>query len=495
MKNKIKTSILTLAIVCSGFYSCNDEFLNRNPVNSVDAASVFATTTSANAAVNGMYRTLTRRYLDSQGHSGYPAFMLINDVMGDNMVLTTTSNTWHRSEQQWVSHRNDNGTNAWFPFALFYRIISNANNVINNIDGAAGSQADRNRIKGEALGLRALCYFNLVQCYGERYDATKKPNNQLGVSMPLESGFDGLTRSTVEEVYTQINKDLTEAASIIGTARLNKSHINFNVIKGFQARVALVQQDWVNAAAHAQAARQGQTLMSNAQYQDGFAEIGNPEWMWGFDHLEDQSEFFGGYHSYISCNYNSSVIRTCPRGIGSRTYDAIPSTDIRSKMWIKAPTTATAVIPPGGVVRPYMGQKFRLPGIPSTSVMGDVPYMRTGEMFLIEAEALAQLGRFEDAQNVLFTLVRNRDPQYVKSTKTGQALLDEIEFNRIIELWGEGHRWFDLKRYNKGMDRRGLGHLAVNILNDQIPAGDKQWQYLIPRREIDNNPNAVQNPL
>jgi hypothetical protein len=495
MKNKLKISIFTLTLVCSFFYSCNDEFLNKNPVNSVDAGSVFATTTSANAAINGVYRFMIRRNLSSQGHSGYPAFMLINDVMGDNMVLLTTSNSWHRSEQQWVSHRNDNGTNAFFPFDLFYPVISNANNVINNIDGAAGSQADRNRIKGEALGLRALSYFSLVQCYGERYDATKKPNNQPGVSMPLESGFEGLPRSTVEEVYAQINADLTEAASIIGTARLNKSHINLQVIKGLQARVALAQQDWTNAALHAQAARQSQTLMSNTQYQDGFSEINNPEWMWGFDHLEDQSEFFGGYHSYISCNYNSSVIRTCPRGIGSRTYDAIPSTDIRSKMWVKAPTAANSVVPPGGVRRPYMGQKFRLPGIPSTSVQGDVPYMRTGEMYLIEAEALAHAGKFEEAQNALFTLVKNRDPEYVKSTKTGQELLEEIWFNRIIELWGEGHRWFDIKRLNQALDRRNLGHLATNILETQIPAGDIRWQYLIPRREIDNNPNTAQNPL
>jgi hypothetical protein len=495
MKNNLKISILTLLLTFSVFYSCNDEFLDRNPVNSVDAAAVFSTTANAQAAVNGIYRAMVRRYQDSQGHSGYPAFKLIMDVMGDNMVLTTTSNTWHRTEQQWQGHRNDNSVMAFFPFDLFYRVISNANNVIENVDKAVGSQTDKNRIKGEALGLRALSYWYLVQCYGARYDATKKPNSQLGVSMPLKSGFDALPRSSVEEVYAQINKDLTEAASIIGTSRLNKSHINLNVIKGIHARVALAQQDWANAAKLAQEARQGQTLMSNAQYQDGFADITNPEWMWGFDHLEDQSEFFGGYHSYISSNYNSSVIRTCPRGIGSRTYDSIPATDIRSKMWIKAPTTTTAVIPPGGVVRPFMGQKFKLPGIPSTSVMGDVPYLRTGELFLIEAEALAQQGNFTEAQNALFTLVRNRNPSYQRSTRTGNALLQEIWFNRTIELWGEGHRWLDLKRLDQPMDRRNLGHLSANILIDQMPAGDIRWQFLIPRREIDNNPNTVQNPL
>ena len=59
--------------------------------------------------------------------------------------------------------------------------------------------------------------------------------------------------------------------------------------------------------------------------------------MWGFDHLEDQSEFFGGYHSYISCNYNSTVIRTYPKVINSLLYNQIPTTDMsRAKMWVKA---------------------------------------------------------------------------------------------------------------------------------------------------------------
>lgn len=493
IKNKILI-ITTIFIACT-FNACNEDFLETKPSNSVDAGSVFATTKSADAAVNGIYRAMTRRFQASQGHSGYPAHMLIIDVMADDMVLTTTSNNWHRGEQQWVSHRSDVGTMPAFGYDLFYQMISNANNIIAGIDGAAGTQADRDRIKGEALGLRALAYFNLVQMYGKRYDSTKKPNSQLGVSLVLTPTFEGLPRATVEEVYTQINKDLADASAIMKTTRLNKSHININIIKGIHARVALAQQNWADAAKFAAEARAGQTLMSNAQYQDGFADITNPEWMWGFDHLEDQSEFFGGYHSYISCNFNSSVIRTTPRAINGLLYDKIPATDVRSKMWVKAPTATNSVVPPGGVRRPYMGQKFRLPGVPSTSTMGDVPYMRAGEMFLIEAEAQARAGNNTAAQDVLFTLVVNRDPSYKKSTNTGAALIDEIMFNRRIELWGEGHRWFDLKRLDLPVDRRGAGHITANVLFLEKPAGHVEWEFLLPRRELDTNKNAVQNPL
>lgn len=494
MKNIIRILVFSF-VYMTCLPSCTDGLLDTKPSDSIDAGTVFATTKSADAAMNGIYRAMTRRYRNSQGHSGYPAHMLIMDILGDDMVLSTTSNGWHRGEQQWVSHRSETGTMPAFGYDLFYRLIANANNIIAGIDNAEGPSVDRNRIKGEALAIRALSYFNLVQMYGKRYDSTKKPNNDLGVSLVLVPTQEGLPRATVEEIYTQINKDLADASAIIGTARANKSHINLNVVKAIHARVALAQQNWTDAAKFAVEAKTGTTLMNVAQYQDGFVDIGNPEWMWGFDHLEDQSEFFGGYHSYISCNYNSSVIRTCPRAMSKTVYEKIDTNDVRSLMWAKTATLATIVTPPGGVKRQFMGQKFRLPGVPSTSTMGDTPYLRAGELYLIEAEAKAKLGDNTGAAKALFDLVKTRNPKAVQSTKTGDALLDEIYFNRRIELWGEGHRWFDLKRLNLPLDRRGSNHILANILIEQMPIGDVQWQFLIPRDELNANKNSVQNPL
>ncbi|MFN3380286.1 MAG: RagB/SusD family nutrient uptake outer membrane protein, partial [Runella zeae] len=465
------------------------------PTASVDAASAYATTKNAAAAINGIYRALIVRYLDSQGHSGHPAMMIILDHMGEDVIIGTTAASWHVGETRWTAHRSETSTMARFPYQLYYRVIGNANIAIANLDNAVGTQAERDQLKGEAYALRGWAYFNLVQLYGKRYNASAKPNSQLAIPLVLSPTTEGLPRNTVEEVYTQINKDLQQAASLLKTARSFKSHINLEVTKGILARVALTQQNWADAAKYAAEARTGFALMSETQYQDGFADISNPEWMWGFDHLEDQSEFFGGYHSYISCNYNSTVIRTYPKVINSLLYDKIPSTDIRSKMWVKAPTAANSIVPPGGVRVPYLNQKFRLPGTPSTSAMGDVPYMRAAEMYLIEAEAKAKLGDDAGAAKALFDLVSKRNTAYKLSTNTGAALLDEIYFNRRVELWGEGFRFLDLKRLNQPLNRNGANHIAsITVLFD-VPAGDVQWEFLIPRREIDANKAIVQNPL
>jgi starch-binding outer membrane protein, SusD/RagB family len=168
---------------------------------------------------------------------------------------------------------------------------------------------------------------------------------------------------------------------------------------------------------------------------------------------------------------------------------------VRSKVFVKTPTTTNTVVPTGGVRVAYMVQKFRLPGTPSTSTMGDIPYMRASEMFLIEAEAKARLGKDADAAKVLFDLVTKRDVAYKLSTNTGTKLTDEIMFNRRVELWGEGFRFLDLKRLNQPLNRNGANHIASIAVLYDMPAGDKQWEFLIPRRELDANKAMVQNPL
>jgi starch-binding outer membrane protein, SusD/RagB family len=493
MKNIIIT-IFTISLSIFSF-SCQDNYLDTIPTESVDAASAYATTKNAATAVNGIYRAMVLRYLDSQGHFGHPAMMIILDHLGEDMVIGTTAASWHVGETRWTAHRSDLNTMARFPYQLYYRIIGNANICIANIDNAKGTQAERDQLKGEALALRGWAYFNLVQLYGKRYDATAKPNTQLGIPLVLQPTTEGLPRATVEEVYTQINKDLLQATTLLKSTRSFKSHVNLEVAKGFLARVALTQQNWADAAKYAEEAKKGFALMSEAQYVDGFSDVTNTEWMWGFDHIEDQSEFFGAYHSYISCNFNSTVIRTYPKAINSLLYNSIPTTDVRSKVFVKTPTTTNTVVPTGGVRVAYMVQKFRLPGTPSTSTMGDIPYMRASEMFLIEAEAKARLGKDADAAKVLFDLVTKRDVAYKLSTNTGTKLTDEIMFNRRVELWGEGFRFLDLKRLNQPLNRNGANHIASIAVLYDMPAGDKQWEFLIPRRELDANKAMVQNPL
>jgi hypothetical protein len=141
-----------------------------------------------------------------------------------------------------------------------------------------------------------------------------------------------------------------------------------------------------------------------------------------------------------------------------------------------------------------MNRKFRVANVALS--IGDVPLMRAAEMLLIEAEANARNAQEANARQALFTLVRQRDPNYVLSTRSGQALIDEIMMHRRVELWGEGFRFYDLKRLNEPLDRTGANHNASLVGVSTVPAGDIRWQFLIPQSELNNtNGVVVQNPL
>ncbi|MDP4852601.1 MAG: RagB/SusD family nutrient uptake outer membrane protein, partial [Saprospiraceae bacterium] len=237
---KYKLLFVTLIYLSITSNGCEKDYLNTTPTGSVDAGSAYATTKNAKAAINGIYRGFIVRYRGSQGYFGYPSLMLINDILAEDLVFSNASNGWHFNEHRWLTHRSDVGNLSIMPYEMYYRLIGNANVAIANIDNAIGTPAEKNQIKGEALAIRAFSYFNLVQYYGKRYDASKKPNSTLGVSLVLEPTKEGIARSSVEDCYAQINKDLDEAGKLLTSARAAKSHFNKNVVRGIQARVALV---------------------------------------------------------------------------------------------------------------------------------------------------------------------------------------------------------------------------------------------------------------
>lgn len=502
-----KKIALLLSVVAILFTSCKKEFLDTYSTTSVSDVDAVKTTQNAWAALNGIHRALTNQY-DAQPQGGEAGAMSIRDLMGEDVIYTIASGRGDFSTMiRWIGQRNVADIQIRFVYRYYYRIIANANVLINGIDGAEGPDTDKKIIKGQALAYRAWAHFNLVQLWGERFDATK-PNDALGVPLMMTSTLEGQPRATVKAVYDQINLDIDNAITLLaGYTRAGsaaKSNINQSVAYGYKARIALAQQNWSVAATSAASARAGLSLMTNPSYLTGFNDITNIEWMWGSRIITETTPFFYQFHSFMATNYNGSAVKTQPKAINSALWLALPATDIRKQCWIQNGTSATvqAGIPwntgaagTGYSYIQYHMKKFWLSDL--TASVGDVPYMRVAEMYLIEAEARARQGGQDlAAQTALFTLIKNRNPSYVMSTNTGQALINEIMFHRRVELWGEGFRFTDLKRTNSDLDRTLAPNTNPTIsVTMNVPAGDKQWLWLFPQDEINNNPAIIQNPL
>lgn len=493
---KFISKIILLGVILS--FGCSEDYLDTLPTDAVSENSVFTTTQNAFTALNGIHRSLYIRY-DSQGQPGEGGVMIMRDVLGEDYVMTGIANSWFVSTSRWLNHVNENSGDNRFVWRFYYKVIGNANMILANIDNAQGPQDVKDEIKGQAYAYRAWAHFNLVQLFAQRYNPGAS-NSQLGVPVVLEPITEGGARNTVEEVYTQINADLDQAISLLDEGRNAKSHINVNVARGIKARVALTQGNFSLAATEANAARQGYELMSETQLFEGFNNVDNPEWIWGSRQIDDQQTFFASYFAYVSLNFSSTNIRGNPKAINSKLYNMIPSTDYRKKLWDPNASNPSLRDPfidevtlSSFAKRNYMNRKFIAQA--NASSVGDVPYMRASEMYLVEAEALARSGNEGQAAQVLFQFASKRDPAYTLSAKKGDALIQEIMIQRRIELWGEGFRFYDLKRLNLPLDRTGANHVAT-VINSKFEeaAGTNNWQFKIPISELNANEKMVQNP-
>lgn len=532
---------LTLAITVLGS-SCQKDFLETESTSNVDQSVLFKDTKSAMMAINGIHRIM----YDKGNYApkmGYQYYMLYMDFLGEDLVYTK-NNAQFLTETNWTRHRQPTNQYPRHIYEFLYQIISNANMVIANIDNAAGPQEERDYIKGQALFYRSFAHFSAVQLYGERYDRNNAGNNnQLGIVLRLENSTDPKARSTVEETYTSVNEDMDEAIRLLSNVtfeRSTKMHINQHVARAIKARILLTQGRWIEAAEMAKLVVQNSgAQLDNSLYdykQGRMSDASNSEVIWAKiaqPALETATLF--NFYSYIS-NTNISYNRNTPRAIYNLLYEKISPTDIRKQLWVENVVGHQGLVfPPGGNRYKWMSQKFIVDHPDNTSngysgaiVTADLAFVRLPEMYLIMAEAYARGNQEDLAKDALYTVAKDRDPAYERSTKSGEALIEEIMFQRRVELWGEGFRFLDLKRLNLPLDRgpkpragfnqggavngwrsnsnpTNLDPLASNFnmyeeqpvgeLSRYIPAGAKEWQWVIPHLEIQYNPLCEQNPL
>jgi starch-binding outer membrane protein, SusD/RagB family len=265
-------------------------------------------------------------------------------------------------------------------------------------------------------------------------------------------------------------------------------------------------------------------------------DASNKEWLWAkIAQPELETATLFNFYSYIS-NTNISYNKNTPRAIYNLLYEKISPTDVRKQLWVNDVTNSPGLVfPPAGNTYKWMSQKFIVdfPDNKSTSYNGaivtaDLAFVRLPEMYLIMAEGYARGQQEDKAQNTLYIVAHDRDPQYRLSSKTGNDLIEEVMFQRRVELWGEGFRFLDLKRLNMPLDRgpaprsgynkggaangwksktnpTNLDPLASNFnmyeeqavgeLSRYVAAGAKEWQWVIPQLEIEHNRLCVQNPM
>lgn len=484
-----------------GLSSCGDDFLETEFTDGVDKATATELAASDPEALNGYLRGMLLHLTVSDiGGSGahddfsFMAALHATEMGGENIVQA--SSHWFNYDYDF-DNREYNYRRTLAHWKTFYTLIAKANEVIDffpEVPENAGSKG----ILGQAHAMRGMAYYYLIQLY--QYTNVYDESNLSKPGVPLryagvevakngwtEEEVDAMTgRNTVADIYEQIEYDLELAVELLdaGYVRPNKVFVNASVAKGLLARYYLLSGQWEEAASTAkEAIKEEYSIMGSAGLHDGFMDVTNNEWMWGFDHNTETQTSFASFFSHISniapgyagANYAARLI-------DARLYNSISDTDERKKLFVgpDGPSESQlAVATTAAAKRPYANLKFGNDG----SWTMDYVYMRAAEMVLIEAEALAQQDKNTEAASALKVLMSSRDSEWDESSVD----VDYIFNQRRIELWGEGFEYFDRKRLGKGMDRTYEG--SNHRVKVAFEPNHKNWVYQIPNAEIQENDN------
>jgi len=407
---------------------------------------------------------------DEFGHMGYN---LGFDLMSNDMVQTLSH--WFVNYYNYTA-RNEasNRTDAVWQF--YYKVIFNMNQGLKLVPSTVVTP-ELKHIRGRMLAMRAFGYFQLIRVYG----------NNDGLGVPLVTENDVMAaRQPIADIKELISSDLEEAYVLLdGYVRENKTAVDKAVVAGFLARYNLEYGNYALAAQYAQAARSSYAPMDLGQLFDGFNKISNTEWMWGADITTVSSTYYASFFSQVgNLNPGYAGLLQVYKSVDRRIFDNISATDARKEWFADAGNSF-------GLPK-YANVKF----IDDTDFEGDYVFMRGAEMYLIEAEAKALAGDDAGARQALYLLMTTRDPSYTLSSNSGTALLEEIRFNRKVELWGEGFAFFDMKRWNTGLSRTytGTNHTTLGLFD--YPSGSVKLNFQIPLSEVNTNIDlGPQNPF
>ncbi len=475
-------SYLLIGLSAVLMFSCSKEYLDTAPTDAVSKDVIFETVQGAEVAVNGIYRWMySWDQLGNGRHDdwGYRTLGLKADLMGHDMKVASRGYGWFISDYNYTGRGQvtDNTTTS-ISYNLNYDIIYNANVIIEKVDEVQGDQTERDWIKAQALTIRAHAYLWLAQFHAPTYAGNE---SAPCVPLKLESTEEHLPMSTVGEVYASIVQDLEDAIDLFtssGISRPAKSYIDVQVAQGVLARAALNMEDWPTAIAAAQAARNGYSLMSDAEMTGGFNDQSVGEWMWGFDINEEQSTIYASFFSHMDPTRLSYASLGLQKQMPAYLYDTIPATDIRKALYVD-PADDTWFDPWGTPIITYVSVKYRTPSWAADYIM-----MRAAEMYLIEAEAAAEAGQGVVALAAVNAILEARNPGSSISL-SGDELIQAIRLQRRIELWGEGFGLFDIKRWKIPLNRRDHDPTLCTVVN--LPANSFEFNLRVPQYEIDAN--------
>ncbi len=489
---KILFSLCALAMMLVS--ACN---LDLKPTSSISTDEALRSMDDAQKLRRDIYITMRNSLT-----SGAPVYLM--ELMSDSFHGSITYGNRNGEYYKWEMRSTFGNVESIWSSA--YYLVMLANFLEEGIpalqaEATTAEKAQYDVILGEAAFSKAYAMFILTELFCKNYSSSAASDYGVMLSDKTfatpsdQSTYVG--RSTLAETYDYIEKNLTKAEQLLGSVPGEEGsiYLTADAVKAMQARVALTKGEYAKAAGLAAALADGgrYPLLTS---QEAFTAL------WTNDSgKECITQFWSSILSNANTNDYGYIQFTgglyAPNYIPEKwIVDAYDKNDLRFTTWFRRTPVNLGNF--SGTV--YLCFKF--PGNPelmastgaSTYVQKIKPF-RIAEQYLIAAEGYAMAGQAEQACTYLNRLRASRIPGYADRHYSGDELMAQIKLERARELYGEGFRFKDLKRWNQGFERSeaqdknlviDAGSTYTELMKRE--ASDPFFVWPIPQAEIDSNP-------
>ncbi len=490
----IKTYILSGILVLS-MSSCLDKY----PEDSIQMDKAINTVDDVDKLVIGIYDS----FKSSALYSGN--LTLLPDLQADFVYCVKGNSNAYGDIYRWKDIKSTN-TDIEAVYADLYDVINRCNYLLDNVDKVkinttSDSQLDKlDQYQGEAYFARALAYSELIKCFCKAYDSDAQAEQALGVVLTEHyKGNEVQKRATLKASYDFVLRDLDKAAELLkleddfsGTL-YNQIYFNEYTVYALRARVSLYMHNYDDAIKYASKVISSKYYtLENASSNTYSNSYNDYQYIWKYGDSREAIwkvgftiNSYGGALGTIFDNYNYVTYRPdyVPETWVINSYD---SNDLRAAAIFTTQTTGYS----HGLQWPLLSKYFGDATFLNSNILHVHQPMvfRLSEQYLIRAEAYVGKKDYNKAGKDIAAIRTARYSSFGGGVSMNESnAMDVIEAERVKELYMEGFRLNDLKRWHKGFERKASDQPAANFVqsNLKVEKDDPLFVWPIPQHELE----------
>ena len=456
------------------------------------------TLSDAEQTLTGIYTA----YMSGALYSGY--LTLCPDIQADLVYAVQGNTNTYGTLWQWDIRSTNSEIEA--VYAALYRIIGRCNFYLDKVDGLRASLTDDAEIQyldyytGEVYCARALAYSELIKCFCKAYDPATA-ETELGVVLADSySGEKPAKRASLKESYEFVINDLKKAEEMLDEENdgYDAPYFTNASAHAIHARTALYMQDWDAAVEHATVLVESDAFALASARSYVTADQTYLQYMWtndasfeGIWRIGYTATSYGAAQGSVFLNFTTDYTYYYPDYVPAQwVLNLYSSGDMRYNAYFANAQTGY----PHQLVWPLLIKYYG-----NEALMQNMIYhvnmpkpLRLAEQYLIRAEAYCRKGNYSAASADLTALREARFSTGGSISVNAGNWLETISDERVRELYMEGFRLHDLKRWGKGFERTPQSQTQSEGSSLKIEADDPLFVWPIPNHEIVSPGSQIQ---